>query len=93
MTEPSLGLSKIAVPTLVVWHQEDVCPFSHKTGAPKVFTELVSVPKGKKSEIIIAKGAPNVAMSLCSAFGFHGFNGSEDSVVGAIAKFIKLHSK
>jgi hypothetical protein len=33
-----------------------------------------------------------VAMSLCSAFGFHGFNGQEDGVVTGIAKFIKLHS-
>ena len=92
VTEPDLGLSKITVPTLVVWHKEDICPFSHKTNAPKVLAELVSVPKAKKSEIVIEKGAPNVAMSLCSAFGFHGFNGAEDSVVGGIAKFIKLHS-
>jgi hypothetical protein len=92
VTEPNLDLNKVKVPALVVWHKEDSCPFSHKDKAFGVFKRLLSVPASKKQEFIVSRGAPNVAMSACSAFGFHGFNGSENFVVAGIAKFIKKHS-
>ena len=90
--EAGSNLKSINVPTLVVWHKEDICPFSRKDKASEVFKGLVSVPKGKKEELVVSHGTPNVAVSPCSAFGFHGFNGSENTVVTGIAKFIKMHS-
>jgi alpha-beta hydrolase superfamily lysophospholipase len=92
VTEPGLGLGLISVPTYVVWHTNDECPFSHKSAASTVFAGLTSVPIEKKLELVVSKGLPNVAMSPCSAFGFHGFTGFEDGVVSLITKFIKTHS-
>jgi hypothetical protein len=91
-TDPGLGLGIIAVHTYVVRHMNDECPFSHKSTASTVFAGLTSVPMEKKLELVVSKGLPNVAMSPCSAFGFHGFTGFEDGVVSLITKFIKTHS-
>jgi hypothetical protein len=92
VTEAGLGLDKITVPTLVLWHQKDTCPFSHESAAANVFSGLSGVLAPKKGETKLSGGAPNVAMSACSAFGFHGFNGQEKGAVAVIAKFIKLQS-
>ena len=92
VTEAGLGLDKITVPTLVLWHQEDICPFSHKTAAASVFSGLSGVLAPKKGETKLTGGAPNVAMSACSAFGHHGFSGQEKGAVAVIAKFIKFQT-
>jgi pimeloyl-ACP methyl ester carboxylesterase len=84
------GLSSIKVPTLVVWHKNDDCPVSPAVRASAILPALSNVAAANKAEVVIDKGGW-VAMQTCSALGYHGYNGAEDDVVAAIAKFIAAH--
>jgi pimeloyl-ACP methyl ester carboxylesterase len=85
------GLAGIAIPTLVIWHQNDVCSLSPATAAVNVFNALTGVPAGSKASTVITGGRPNLAVHACSAFGRHGYNEAESEAVGAIANFILAH--
>jgi len=84
------GLRAITIPTLVIWHAGDTCPSSPNSIAPTVFATLTSVPSADKAEVVIDKGGW-VALPPCSSLSYHGFNGAEDEVVAAIARFIAAH--
>jgi pimeloyl-ACP methyl ester carboxylesterase len=84
------GLNSIKVPTLVVWHKGDDCPTSPSTNASTVFTALTNVASPDKAAVVIDKGGW-LAMPPCSSLAYHGYNGAEDQVVLAIAKFIAAH--
>jgi hypothetical protein len=86
----SPGLRLITIPTLVIWHAGDTCPSSPSTIAPTVFAALTSVPDTDKAEVVIDKGGW-VALPPCSSFSYHGYNGAEDEVVAAVAKFVATH--
>jgi hypothetical protein len=87
----SPGLANIGVPTLVAWHAADQCSLSHNSSAEAVFNGLTGLPAAKKGKFVATGGSQGVAMPLCSAFGRHGFNGTEQSVRDAIATFIATH--
>jgi hypothetical protein len=87
----SPGLANISVPTLVAWHAQDQCAFSPSGSAPAVFNGLTGLPPAKKGSFVAVGGLPNIAVPRCSAFNHHGFNGTEQSVVGAITSFIATH--
>jgi pimeloyl-ACP methyl ester carboxylesterase len=89
-TNPSLG--SITVPTLVMWHQNDACFVSPATAAMAAFDGLTGVPAAKKAKTTIAAGRPNVAVTACGAFHYHGYNGAEDAAVAAIVAFIHAHT-
>jgi hypothetical protein len=84
----SPGLANIDLPALVIWHANDICPFSAATAAKTVFDRLAPSIYSRASKAI-SGGRPNPAVSACSAFGFHGYNGVEPAVVSAIASFIR----
>ncbi len=85
------GLVNIAIPTLVIWHGSDTCPFSPATGAMTVFDRL---PPGiRRVRQAMSGGQPNPAVGACSAFGFHGYNGVEPTVVSAISGFIRTNAQ
>jgi len=81
---PQMPLGRIAVPVLLVHHRDDgcsLCPFAQLSqvaqalrGAPR--TQTIAVDGGTST------GDP------CEAFAYHGFNGIERRVVGAIADWI-----
>jgi dienelactone hydrolase len=81
---PAMPLERVAVPVLVVHHQQDgckLCPFGETTGLMDKLTaaprkELIAVSGG------ISKGDP------CEALAYHGYNGVEADVVGRIAAWI-----
>lgn len=81
---PAMPLERVAVPVLVVHHQQDgcsLCAFSETPGLMEKFTgtprkELIAVSGG------ISKGDP------CDAFAYHGYNGLEAEVVGRVAAWI-----
>jgi pimeloyl-ACP methyl ester carboxylesterase len=84
------GLSRITIPTLVIWHKGDACPTSPGGNAGAVFTALTNVATANKAEVVIDKGGW-AAMPPCSSLAYHGYNGAEDEVVATIAKFIAAH--
>jgi pimeloyl-ACP methyl ester carboxylesterase len=86
----SPGLRLITVPTLVIWHAGDTCPSSPSGIASTVFAALTSVPDTDKAEVVIDKGGW-LALPPCSSLSYHGYNGAEDEVVAAIAKFAAAH--
>jgi hypothetical protein len=88
----SPSLASIAVPTLVMWHQNDACSATPATSAMSVFNGLTSLPASKKAAVIISKGRPNIAVHACSAFASHGYNEAEQEAVDAIVGFIYAHS-
>ena len=87
------SLASIAVPTLVMWHQNDNCSLSPATAAMGVFNGLTGVPAGKKASAVIAGGRPNIGVHACSAFGPHGYNEAETDAAIAIANFILAQSQ
>jgi len=81
---PEMPLEKIAVPVLVIHHEQDGCshcPFSATSGLMK---KLDGAPK---KELIAFKGGEDRG-DPCEALAHHGFNGLEKEVVGKIAEWI-----
>jgi len=84
---PAMPLERVAVPVLVVHHQQDgckLCAFSEALALMEKFAaaprkELIAVSGG------VSKGDP------CEAWAYHGFNGLETEVVGRIADWITAH--
>ena len=71
------GLANISVPTLVAWHAQDQCPLSAGGSAQAVFNGLTGLPAAQKASFVATGGLPNIAVTRCSAFNRHGFNGTE----------------
>jgi pimeloyl-ACP methyl ester carboxylesterase len=78
-------VSRITVPTLVVWHQNDHCTFSPPSGSAALFTAISSSTKDSES----FQGGHSVATDPCGAFSEHGYAGIEEDVVKEIADVIK----
>ena len=85
--QPTFNLyaSRIVVPTLVVWHQNDQCTFSPPAGSAALFT---TIPSANKASRTFERGH-SVATDPCGAFSEHGYAGIEDKVVKDIAQFIR----
>jgi len=86
-TQPTFNLfaSRITVPTLVVWHQDDHCSFSPPAGSAALFTLIPSADKASRT----FEHGHSVATDPCGAFSEHGYAGIEDKVVKDIAQFIR----
>ncbi len=80
-----LYVSRITVPTFVVWHQNDHCTFSPPSGSQTVFN---TIPANNKASAVF-QGGHSVATDPCGAFSEHGYAGIERDVVKQIAEFIK----
>jgi hypothetical protein len=85
--QPTFNLyaSRITVPTLVVWHQDDHCAISPPAGSANLFTLIPSAHKDSRS----FDHGHSVATDPCGAFSEHGYAGIEEDVVEHIAKFIR----
>src|SRR5262245_22429030 len=86
-TLPTFNLyaSRITVPTLVVWHQDDHCVNSPPAGAAALFATIPSAAKAS----LAFEGSHSVATDPCGAFSEHGYPGIEEKVVKKIADFIR----
>ena len=81
---PSMTLSKIRVPVLVVHHETDgcaVCPFSD---IPLLMSKLTNSPK---KQLLAFAGGKNEG-DPCEASAYHGFNGIESDVVQQMTNWI-----
>ena len=81
---PEMPLERIAVPVLVIHHEQDgcrLCPFSAISG---LMRKLDGAPR---KSLITFRGGENRG-DPCEAFAYHGFNGLDKEVVGKIAEWI-----
>jgi dienelactone hydrolase len=81
---PDMDLQRIGVPVLVAHHRQDGCRHCAYADLPRLMGKLGSTPRAKlvTFEGGVDRGDP------CEAAGYHGFNGLEREVVGAIAAWI-----
>src|SRR5262252_48005 len=86
-TQPTFNLfaSRITVPTLVVWHQDDHCSVSSPAGSAALFALIPSADKASHA----FEHGHSVATDPCGAFSEHGYAGIEEEVVKKIAQFIR----
>jgi len=82
-------VSRITVPALVVWHEDDHCSFSPPAGSAALFA---AIPSAEKASRTFEKGH-SVATDPCGAFSEHGYAGIEERVVARIAGFIHREDK
>jgi pimeloyl-ACP methyl ester carboxylesterase len=85
--QPTFNLyaSRITVPALVVWHQEDHCSLSPPAGSATLFAVIPSAGKASRT----FEHGHSVATDPCGAFSEHGYAGIEEEVVKKIAEFIR----
>lgn len=81
----SMDLGRIAVPSLVVAHDEDACFITPAKDAPRLVAKLAA---SAKAELMRFSGGKPPTSTPCEAYAAHGFLGIEDEVVGAIGGFI-----
>jgi dienelactone hydrolase len=84
---PMMPLEKIAIPVLVVHHQEDSCSLCPYADVPNLMSKLAATPK---KELIAFTGGDSRG-DPCEAMAHHGYNGQEADVVAKIAAWIKAH--
>ncbi len=85
--QPTFNLyaSRITVPALVAWEQDDHCTFSPPAGSAALFAQI---PSSRKDSHAFAH-AHSVASDPCDGFSEHGYAGIEEQVVKQIAEFIR----
>jgi len=84
---PEMPLEKIAIPVLVVHHEQDGCKHCAYSEIPRLMNKLSATPA---KELVTVKGGNNRG-DPCEAFAYHGFNGLEKDVVGRIVTWIQNH--
>jgi hypothetical protein len=81
----NLYVTRITVPTLVVWNQDDHCTASPPSGSAALFA---AIPSSDKASDVL-EGGHSVATDPCGAFSEHGYAGTARDAVKDIAQFIK----
>lgn len=83
---PAMPLGKVRIPILVVHHEKDGCVHCPFLGVQQVIDKLSNSPR--KQLIAITGG--NTSGDECAALAYHGFNGTEQSVVQQIVDWIAI---
>jgi len=78
-------LKDIQVPTLVVHHREDACPFTPFSDIPGLMRDLSKAPR---RELLTFEGGDPAQSAPCEARAAHGYLGLDAQVVKAIADWI-----
>jgi pimeloyl-ACP methyl ester carboxylesterase len=81
---PAMPLERVAVPVLVVHHQQDGCRLCAFPGTARLMEKLTAAPR---KELIAVSGGISQG-DPCEAMAYHGYNGLEADVVGRIAAWI-----
>jgi len=79
-----MPLEKIAIPVLVVHHEQDGCKFCPYNEIPNLMKKLTGTAR---KELITFRGGQSRG-DPCQALAYHGFNGIEKDVVGKISDWI-----
>jgi pimeloyl-ACP methyl ester carboxylesterase len=80
----AMPLGNIAVPVLVVHHEQDACRLCNFADVPSLMSKLSNAPR---KELLAFKGGENRG-DPCEAFAYHGYNGLEGDVVRQTAAWI-----
>jgi len=81
---PRMDLDRIRIPVLVVHHEDDGCRSCLFRDVPRLMSGLTAAPR---KELIAFRGGITIG-DPCDAWAYHGFNGLEPQVVGAIAAWM-----
>lgn len=81
---PRMDLDRIRIPVLVVHHEEDGCRLCLFRDVPRLMSGLTATPR---KELMAFRGGTDIG-DPCEARAYHGFNGLEPQVVGAIAAWM-----
>lgn len=84
---PEMPLETIAIPVLVVHHEQDGCRHCSYSLIPSLMKKLTGT---KRKDLATFTGGKDQGDS-CQAFAHHGFNGLEIHVLGRIADWIALN--
>jgi hypothetical protein len=80
-----MPLDKLAMPVLVVHHEQDGCPLCRFSDIPGLMQKLT---QASRKDLQTWRGG-NDQGDPCEALAHHGFNGLEKDVVAAIAAWIR----
>lgn len=81
---PKMPVEKLAIPVLVVHHEQDGCKLCAFSDMPQLMDKLAKTPK---AELISVTGGQNKG-DPCEAMAYHGFNGIEADVIGKISRWV-----
>ena len=84
---PEMDLARIAVPVLVVHHEQDACKLCPYWQTARLLRNLTSA---QAKELITVTGGEDHG-DPCQPMAHHGFNGQEADVVARIAAWITSH--
>jgi dienelactone hydrolase len=79
-------LAEVRIPTLVVHHREDACPFTPYADIPGLLRDLSKAPR---RQLLTFEGGEPPQSRPCEARAAHGYLGLDADVVRAIAEWIK----
>ncbi|OFZ71215.1 MAG: hypothetical protein A2Z01_05775 [Betaproteobacteria bacterium RBG_16_58_11] len=82
---PEMPLQNIALPVLVVHHEQDGCKHCDYREIPRLMEKLSAT---LRKELLTFKGGVSRG-DPCEAYAYHGFNGLEKEVVSKIAEWIR----
>lgn len=74
---PAMALDKLAIPVLLVHHEQDGCALCSFADMPALMNRLDSAP----TKLLLALHGGASRGDMCEAFAYHGFNGLERDVV------------
>lgn len=81
---PKMPMEKLAIPVLVVHHEQDGCKLCAFSDMPQLMDKLAKTPK---AELISVTGGQSKG-DPCEAQAYHGYNGIEADVVGKISRWV-----
>lgn len=84
---PAMALDRLAIPVLVIHHEDDGCVHCRYSDMPYLMERLAGV---ERKALISFTGGENRG-DPCHAAAHHGFNGLEAEVVEKIAAWVSAH--
>lgn len=80
------GLHRIRQPTLIIYHEDDACPYTLPASAEMAKKLLTTA---EKVDIILVKGGEVGSGDACEAQSPHGFVGQDQRIVEAVTSWLK----
>lgn len=84
---PAMPLGALAMPVLVVHHEQDGCKLCAYSDMPRLMDAL---PPAPRTQLLTFRGGINRG-DPCNAQAYHGYNGLDAEVVAQTAKWILAH--
>ena len=82
---PDMALDRLAIPVLVVHHEQDECRQTLYRDVPRLMGKLTRAPR---KDLVTFRGGESQG-DACEGMAHHGYNGIEKDVVQRIAAWVK----